>query len=97
MLERIRIIGLESAELLTQVLSHDFEVELSIRWLFAALDDLEASNDPTNQQIEEVFTALASLQSKLTACLARIPREHHSLIENLTDRIDIFLFHHRLS
>ncbi len=42
-------------------------------------------------------TALSSLQSKLTACLGRIPRENHPLIENLTDRIDIFLFHHRLS
>lgn len=97
MLQRIRIIGIESAELLTQVLNHDFEVELAIRWLQAALDDLEASSTPTDEQIEEVFTALSSLQSKLTACLGRIPRENHPLIENLTDRIDIFLFHHRLS
>ena len=96
MLERIRLIGIESAELLLQVLNHDFEVDLAIRWLTAAHDDLEASSDPTEEQVEEVFTALASLQSKLTACLARISHEHHPLIENLIDRIDIFLFHHRL-
>ena len=97
MLDRIRAIGAESTELLNQVLAHDVAVDLAIRWLEAALDDLEASTDPTDEQIEEVFIALANLQSKLTACLAHISRNYHPLIENLTDRINIFLFHHRMS
>ncbi len=96
MLDRIRAIVIESTELLNQILNDDVEVDIAIRWLESALADLDASENPTDEQIEEVFTSLAGLQGKLTVCMARTDRQHHPLIENLTDRIDIFLFHHRL-
>ena len=79
-----------------KVLDFDFNVELAIRHGKAALDDLQATDDPTDAQIEEVFSALANLRDKLIACLAKASHQEHPLIENLTDRIDIFLFHHRL-
>lgn len=95
-LNRIRAIVSETTELLATVLGYDFDVESATRWLEAALNDLDASKNPSDEQIEEVFTALANLQGRLTACMVRTPRQHHPLLENLTDRIDIFLFHHRL-
>ncbi len=97
MLDRIRAIVGESTELLNQILNDDFEVDIAIRWLESAWADLDASENPTDAQIEDVFIALAGLQARLTACMGRVDHQHHSLIENLTDRIDIFLFHHRLS
>lgn len=97
MLDRIRTICQESADLLTLILGYDFGVEAAIRWLEAALADLEASQNPTDEQIEEVFTALADLQHKLMACMPQTLPQHRPVLENLTDRIDIFLFHHRLS
>lgn len=50
MIERIRAIFEESAWLLEVVLSHDFNVELAIRYGNAALDDLLATDDPTDAQ-----------------------------------------------
>ncbi len=96
MLERIRVICEESIWLLDTVLAQDFAIEVTIRWVVAALDDLEASADPTDEQIEEVFTALTSLRDKLIESMSRSLARHRPVIENLTDRIDIFLFHHRL-
>ncbi|WP_373515524.1 hypothetical protein, partial [Persicitalea sp.] len=93
---RIRILYEESDWLLEHVLGFDFDIELAIRYGRAALDDLQAMDDPTDDQIEEIFSALANLRDKLLSCLVKVsPRERHA-IENLTDRIDIFIFHHRL-
>lgn len=96
MIERIQALYSESAWLLDHVLDFDFNIELAIRYGKAALDDLQATADPTDAQIEEVFSALANLRDKLMACLAKTSPQDHHVIENLTDRIDIFLFHHRL-
>ena len=96
MLERIRAICDESSWLLDSIVVQDFIVEIAIRWVRASLDDLEASDNPTENQIEEVFIALDNLKNKLIESLSQIPARQHPMIENLTDRIDIFLFHHRL-
>lgn len=96
MIERIRQLWSEAAWVLVEVIGFDFEVEQALIRLQAALDDLEAVNDQSDDQIEAVFTALAALQSKLLDSLIRVPKQHHPLLENLMDRIEIFLFHHRL-
>ncbi len=96
MIERIRQISIESTWLLTEVIGFDVEIERTLARLQAALDDLEAMNDPSDAQIEEVFMALAALQSRLLHAQTRLPKLHQPLLENLTDRIDIFLFHHRM-
>ena len=96
MLDRIRAISTESADLLALIVGYDFGVESAIRWLEAALDDLEACQQPSDEQIEENFVALTNLQAKLMDCMGRTPHQHRLLLENLTDRIDIFLFYHRL-
>ena len=96
MFDRIQAICQESSDLLALLIGNDVATELAINWVIAALDDLEASENPTDEQVEEIFVALANLQQKLMACLPQIPQRHYPLLENLTDRIDIFLFHHRL-
>ena len=96
MLERIRAICQESSNLLALLIGNDVATGLAINWVIAALDDLEASENPTDKQVEEIFVALANLQQKLMVCVPQIPQQHRPLLENLTDRIDIFLFHHRL-
>ncbi len=96
MIERIHQIWTESTWVLVEIIGFDFEVERTLTRLKAALDDLEAVTDPSDVQVEEIFMALATLQSKLLSTLVRIPRQHQPLLENLTDRIEIFLFQHRM-
>lgn len=96
MLERIRAIWSESTWLLTEIIGFDFDIEVTLSRLEAALDDLEATIDPTDDQVEIVFKELASLQGKLSGVIARMPKHHQPLLENMTDRIEIFLFHHRI-
>jgi hypothetical protein len=96
MIERIRQIWSETGWLLIELIGFDFDIEQALIRLQAALDDLEAVEDPSDDQIEAVFTTLATLQSKLLDSLIRVPIQHQILVENLTDRIEIFLFHHRL-
>lgn len=97
MIERIRAICEESTWLLDTVLGQGFLLEIAIRWVEAALNDLEATDNPVDEQVEEVFTALDSLKDKLIENLSQTPIQERPIIENLTDRIDIFLYHHRLS
>ncbi len=78
------------------MLGYDINVELAIRYGKASLADLEASANPTDEQVAEVFSALANLREKLFVGLGKVSMQDRPLIENLTDRIDIFLFHHRL-
>jgi len=96
MIERIQTLYDESGWLLENILGFDLNVELAIRYGKAALDDLLATDDPTDEQVGEVFSALANLRDKLVACVGSVSPEDYPIIENLTDRIDIFLFHHRL-
>lgn len=96
MIERIRQIWSEAAWVLAEVVGFNFDVEQALTRLQAALDDLEAVNDPSDDKIEAVFMALTILQRKLLDSLIWMPKQHHPLLENLTDRIEIFLFHHRL-
>lgn len=96
MIERIRQIWTESTWILVEIIGFDLDVQQALARLQAALDDLEAVNDPSDDQIEAVFKALSTLQSKLLDSLIRVPKQHQPLLENLTDRIEIFLFHHRL-
>lgn len=96
MIERIQSLFDESTWLLGQVFGSDFNIELAISYGKAALDDLQSTDDPTDAQVEEVFSALANLRDKLVACLGKITPQERQVVENLTDRIDIFLFHHRL-
>ncbi len=96
MLERIQAIYDESGWVLDTMLGYDINVELAIRYGKASLDDLEASENPTDEQVAEVFSALANLREKLFVGLGKVSMQDRPLIENLTDRIDIFLFHHRL-
>lgn len=92
MLNRIRAILSEATWLLTEIIGFDFDIEATLSRLEAALDDLEATDDQT----EIVFRELASLQGKLSGAIARMPKHHQPLLENMTDRIEIFLFHHRM-
>ncbi|GAB3643049.1 hypothetical protein [Spirosoma arcticum] len=96
MIERIRQIWSEVAWLLTEITGSDFDIEQALVRLQAALDDLEAVDTPSDDQIEVVFLTLATLQSKLLDSLVRVPKQNQSLVENLTDRIELFLFHHRM-
>lgn len=96
MIERIRQIGSETAWILTEIIGNNFGVERALTRLQATLDDLEAVSDPSDDQVDTVFVALVALQSKLMDSLAKVSQQHQPLLENLTDRIDIFLFHHRL-
>ncbi|MBC8153253.1 MAG: hypothetical protein H7Z72_10110 [Bacteroidetes bacterium] len=96
MVERIRQIWAESTWLLIEVIGVDSEIEQTLARLQAALDDLDAVTDPSDDQVAVVFEVLAVLQSKLLGTLVRLPKQHQPLLENLTDRIDIFLFHHRI-
>ena len=56
MIERIRQIWSETVWLLTEIIGFDFDIEQALTRLQAALDDLEAVDDPSNDQIEAVFT-----------------------------------------
>jgi hypothetical protein len=96
MLQRIREILVESRWLLSNVIGYDIGVEVALSRLEAALDDLDASTDPLDSQVEIVFKTLANLQEHLLQAMPTVPKPYQVLIENLTDRIDIFLFHHRL-
>ncbi len=96
MIERIRQIWIESTWILSEVIGFDSDIERTLTRLQAALDDLEAVNDPLDDQVEQVFITLAILQSKLLGTMGRIPKQQQPLLENLTDRIEIFLFHHRM-
>lgn len=53
MIERIQTLYGESAWLLDNILDFDFNIELAIRYGKASLDDLQATADPTDAQIEE--------------------------------------------
>ncbi|TAF29489.1 MAG: hypothetical protein EAZ70_02045 [Runella slithyformis] len=96
MIKRIKEISDESAWVLAEIIGYSFEAEMALKQLEAALADLEASFEPDNAQVEIVFTALAELKIAFSKCLEKTPTQYQNLIENLTDRIDIFLFHHRL-
>lgn len=95
MIKRIRDIWEECNLLMDTILDQQVSLEIAVRWLESALDDLDATDNPFDEQVEEVFTALNNLRNKLIESLSQIPVRQHPIIENLTDRIDIFLYHHR--
>mgnify|MGYP000266998529 CR=1 FL=1 len=96
MIERIREIWIESNWILSEIIGYNFEIEMALSRLASTLDDLEASSEPTNSQIEIVFIALNELKNSLGKCIIQVPKSYQPLIENLIDRIEIFLFHHRM-
>lgn len=55
MIERIQAIYVESAWLMEKVLDFDFNVELALRHGKAALDDLQATDNPTMHRSRRFF------------------------------------------
>ncbi len=96
MIQRIKEVLVETKWILAEIIGYDIDLEMSLIRLSAALDDLEACIEPSEDQIEIVFVTLADVQNSLLKCIGRVPKQHRNIIENLTDRIDIFLFHHRM-
>jgi hypothetical protein len=96
MIERADALWAESTRLITDIIGYDLGVEMALGRLRFALDDLAASANPTDDQINLVFTLFTVLQDNLLLCAARLPKANQFIVENVTDRIEIFLFHHRL-
>jgi hypothetical protein len=96
MIKRIKEIIIETSWVLSEIVGYDIDLEMALARLASAIDDLEASNSPTDDQIEIIFVALSDIQHTLLSCSGRVPKQLRNIVENLTDRIDIFLFHHRM-